>query len=1194
MTNKKPIPTLLLLILSIGVCLTLLAGTVAADDWVGGLPLTTVQTGTVTGGLYISGNPPSATYTNVVDRTFTLPTAAVAGSGRIKWARLYVSSYCGHMQDAKAITYATKVDWNNDGTWDNNWTETDSGQSFIFMQGGDYGGGGNDNSKFFGHGTGEPYLMLNEHTNRVTSDYLSWYNVTNLIQVDEPTIKVNVDATGSYDGRIKMVELVVAYDDPSSTTETLYWVNEGHDACTYYTEENEDTVAVGTTMFNTDGISGISSATLIADYMASNNGYYGFPTTDNDFVASTKTGSFTNIGLDRVADTQGLYSGIDSWNVTSSISGSSSAFAYARYLPGTGTAAFYKIPLAFLVVKKPLQSTSAPDAEFTANVTSGTSPLTVQFNDSSTGSPTSWQWDFNNDGTVDSTEQNPIYTYSTAGTYAVNLTVSNAKGNDSEVKTEYITATSAATNDLSISGIVNTVPGSAVFAKEPNTINILNIMNTGTASLSNISVALYASDVSGGTVPVNTTTISSLASGGKATVTLIDPTVRNLEGGTVTYTAVVDPANLITETNEDNNKKSSSAKSVKYNGYKGKGIYWEGGSNITTKHTYDLQGNLLYSTQPDTAYKAVGWTGRTESWTAADLPIPSGSTIEKVFLYFAYNWDQTPGGYPWLNLNFNGNTIENGNLSTGNGILYRDWSNFGGYADYEYGLCVYDVTDKFNEAGNSLVTNPYDSSYNKVALYPSTLVVVYRNSNETRKQIFINEECDELGVSESSYGTTPKEATAYAPFTGMSIDKSSVTNATMYSFAGSAGPDEGNLLFNGNTVATSAWMGSSNSASPLVFDVKDYINETGNEAGIQGTTSGGMDALQQILVVDYQKEQEAAPVANFTANVTSGATPLTVQFTDASTGTVSSYAWDFDNDGAVDSTEQNPVHTYAATGTYTVNLTVSNADGSDSEVKTEYIKVTGLSPGKPVAAFSASPASGKTPLTVAFTDTSTGTPTKWKWSFGDGTSSSIQNPKHKYSAAGKYTVTLTVTNAKGSNTVTETDYIKVIAKPVANFTSSVTSGKAPLNIKFTDASTGTPSSWIWEFGDGSKSFVENPTHKYSKAGTYTVNLTVKNAAGRNTVTKTEHIKVIEKPVANFTSSVTSGKVPLTVAFTDIGTGSPTKWKWSFGDGTTSTQQSPKHKYSKAGSYTVTLTATNAAGSSTATKTDCIKVTTNTK
>nr|WP_275425589.1 DUF3344 domain-containing protein [Methanosarcina horonobensis] len=835
----------------------------AADDWVGGLPLTTVQTGTVTGDLYISGNPPSTGFSNAVDRTFTLPAAAVAESGRVKWARLYVSSYCGHMQDAKKITYTTSVDWDNDGTWDNTWTETDEGQPFIYLQGGDYGDGGNDNSEFAGHGTGEPYLMLNDHTNRVTSDYLSWYDVTNLVQAGEDTIKVKVDSTGSYDGRIKVVTLVVAYDDPASTTQTTYWVNEGHDACTYYTEDNLGEVAVGTTTFDTSGLSGITSAKLTADYMASNNGYYGFPTSDNNFDASAKTGSFTNIGLDRVADAQGDYSGIDSWDVTSSVSGSSSVmFAYARYLPGTGTAAFYKIPLAFLVVKSQIEQTPQVD--------------------------------------------------------------------------------------LTIASIVNPVPASAVFSREQNSVKITNIKNSGPETATNIQVALYASDVSNGTVPANTTTIASLGSGAQTTVTLIDPTIRNLEGDTVTYTARVDPDNLIPETNEANNNKSSAAKLVKYNGYKGKGIYWEGGSNITTKNTFDLHGNLLYSTQPESAYKGVGgWgSGRTETWSASDLPIPAGSTIEKALLYFAYNWDQTPGGYPWLNINFNGNIIENGNLSTGNGILYRDWSNFGGYADYEYGLCVYDVTDKFSSSENSLVTVPYDGNndlYGKVALYPSTLVVVYRNSNETRKQIFINEECDELGLSESSYGTTPEEAIAYVPFTGMTIDKTNVVNAMLYSFAGSAGPDEGNLLFNGNTVATNAWMGSSNTASPLVFNATNYITETVNEFGIQSTTSGGMDALQQILVVEYQAEQESAPVANFTADPTSGTVPLDVQFTDASTGTVSSYAWDFDNDGIVDSNVQSPSYTYSEPGTYTVNLTVTGSGGSDSEVKTGYIVVNGSS-----------------------------------------------------------------------------------------------------------------------------------------------------------------------------------------------------------------------------------------------------------
>jgi PKD repeat protein len=80
---------------------------------------------------------------------------------------------------------------------------------------------------------------------------------------------------------------------------------------------------------------------------------------------------------------------------------------------------------------------------------------------------------------------------------------------------------------------------------------------------------------------------------------------------------------------------------------------------------------------------------------------------------------------------------------------------------------------------------------------------------------------------------------------------------------------------------------------------------------------------------------------------------------------------------------------------------------------------------KPTATFSATPTSGKAPLTIAFTDTSAGTPTKWKWSFGDGTTSVQQNPKHKYLQAGKYKITFTVSNAAGSSTVVKTNYVTV-------------------------------------------------------------------------------------------------------------------------------------------------------------------------
>lgn len=80
-----------------------------------------------------------------------------------------------------------------------------------------------------------------------------------------------------------------------------------------------------------------------------------------------------------------------------------------------------------------------------------------------------------------------------------------------------------------------------------------------------------------------------------------------------------------------------------------------------------------------------------------------------------------------------------------------------------------------------------------------------------------------------------------------------------------------------------------------------------------------------------------APTAAFSASPLTGTASTIITFTDSSTGEGMSYAWDFENDGDIDSTEQNPTRAYTSAGTYTVNLTVSNVGGSDSEVKTDYI-----------------------------------------------------------------------------------------------------------------------------------------------------------------------------------------------------------------------------------------------------------------
>jgi len=253
---------------------------------------------------------------------------------------------------------------------------------------------------------------------------------------------------------------------------------------------------------------------------------------------------------------------------------------------------------------------------------------------------------------------------------------------------------------------------------------------------------------------------------------------------------------------------------------------------------------------------------------------------------------------------------------------------------------------------------------------------------------------------------------------------------------------------------------------------------------------------------------------------------------------------------------------------------------------------------KPSANFSSNVSSGYVPLSVQFTDLSKNA-TSRKWNFGDGTANStVKNPIHMYSKAGNYTVTLMVSNSVGSSTATKSNYIKVqpAQKLVANFSSSVTSGYAPLNVNFTDRSSGAPTAWNWSFGDGTFSTVKNPAHLYSKAGNYTVKLTVKNASdSANSITKTNYIRAKTPsttipPVVSFWASRTSGTVPITIGFTDASTNMPTAWKWNLGDGTYSTAQNPRHTYSKAGTYSITLTASNSAGSVTKTRYNYIKLT----
>jgi PKD repeat protein len=216
---------------------------------------------------------------------------------------------------------------------------------------------------------------------------------------------------------------------------------------------------------------------------------------------------------------------------------------------------------------------------------------------------------------------------------------------------------------------------------------------------------------------------------------------------------------------------------------------------------------------------------------------------------------------------------------------------------------------------------------------------------------------------------------------------------------------------------------------------------------------------------------------------------------------------------------------------------VTGPDGSDTETKERFIKL--FIPEIPDADFTREPIGINAPMTVQFTDTSTapatlinltngtlfftsiesaslGGITTWTWDFGDGTTSNERNPSHTYQEFGSFTVSLTVVGPGGSDTESKKGFIQLSkpSAPVADFTAKPRSGDGPLVVQFTDATTGHVSSRLWDFGDGTTSTEQNPTHTYTfrDTGDFTVSLTVTGLGGTDTETKTKLIHLNTPPI----------------------------------------------------------------------------------
>jgi len=361
----------------------------------------------------------------------------------------------------------------------------------------------------------------------------------------------------------------------------------------------------------------------------------------------------------------------------------------------------------------------------------------------------------------------------------------------------------------------------------------------------------------------------------------------------------------------------------------------------------------------------------------------------------------------------------------------------------------------------------------------------------------------------------------------------------------------------------------------LVAD--DNCPFTLNQSDVTGLTSGDVfpigvttqewtatDATGNTRVCTFTITVNATPIADysFTAACQNEAIFFSDESTIVSGYSIDSWSWDMD-DGSSAIGLVDPIHQYADTGMYNVELVVMTPEGC-SDTSTQVVHVTPV----PTASFTFVEACEGTPTDFTNTSTIDAGNLNYAWDFGDGNSSADENPSHSFTDDGTYTVTLTVTSDDGCEDVTSAS-VNVFAAPSALFVA--TTECEGLATSFTNLSTGSGLSYSWDFGDSSPaSLDESPTYTYAAAGPYTVTLTVTNSNSCVSI-YTETVTVNPLPNVNFTLTDICEDVEATFTNTsDAGT-----YAWDFGDGSSSTLESVSHAYNPFGTYNVTLTVTDA-------------------
>jgi len=863
---------------------------------------------------------------------------------------------------------------------------------------------------------------------------------------------------------------------------------------------------------------------------------------------------------------------------------------------GTST----KVREAYIIVRDPTPIST----DFIGHPTNGYAPLDVQFSDCTIGNPDIWKWDFGDGST--SKIQNPNHTYQRPGKYTVTLNASTALGGTStKVKEDYIIVD----GECSISADFSFDPQSGI---APLTVQFTDL-STGDPTM-------WAWDFGDGSTDMVASPSHTYEKPGTYTVRLAASS-QSCGEESKEKTITVSPCNIKADFVGSPNSGTAPLTVQFTDKSTGNPTMWHwdfGDGPIPMNADVSCSGGGCDNiANPTHTYLEPGTYSVT--LTASSQYGCSDTITKQMYVVVEPACDikadfvanPTNGSAPL--------TVQFTDKSTGNPTMWK-W-------DFGDGpIPMDDVSCSGGGCGN--IANP-THTYRE----PGTYTVTLTASNQQGCTDTITKQSFVVVVPACSIKADfiANPTNGSAPLTVQFTDKST-GNPTMWHWDFGDGP------IPMDDVSCSGG-GCGNIANPThTYREPGTYTVTLTASNQQGCTDT-ISKSQFVVVVPA-----CSIKADFIANPTNGSAPLTVQFTDKSTGNPTMWHWDF-GDGPIPMDDvscsgggcgniANPTHTYREPGTYTVTLTASNQQGcTDTISKSQFVVVVPACSIK--ADVIANPTNGAAPLTVQFTDKSTGSPTMWHWDFGDGPipmddvscsgggCGNIANPTHTYREPGTYTVTLTASNQQGcTDTISKSQFVVVVpaCSIKADFIANPTNGAAPLTVQFTDKSTGNPTMWHWDFGDGPIPMddvscsgggcgnIANPIHTYREPGTYTVTLTASNQQGcTDTISKSQFVVVVPacKIDANFSAAPTSGEAPLKVQFTDLSAGNPTMWKWNFGDkpgpipmdadvscsgGGCDNIANPIHTYLDPGTYTVTLTASNRQGcSDTETKTAFITV-----